>query len=118
MNKEVKLTKNILGMIRLSDIRSTYTGQRGACCCGCKGTHRYASAHASEASSGRGYTVGQDEISARSVKTIFNKIKRYFDEETSDAYMTSSPGFGTHLAMFHGSRTWVVYLTKNSGMIV
>ena len=109
---QIKLTNNVLNSIGVDDVRSVYSGRRGCCCCGCSGTHRYASKHADEASKDRGYELEAKEVNDRQVKSIITKVKNNFDELTSDGYVSSNNAFGTHVALFHGNRLWVLYLTK------
>ena len=59
---------------KLANVASVYSGKRDACMCGCKGKYSYASAHRDWAAKNRGYEISDDEVSDRSVKTIFNKI--------------------------------------------
>ena len=62
----------------LTDVVSVYSGKAGKCCCGCSGKHR-ASAHRQVAAKSRGYAVDDDEVSDRSVKLIYRKVKAAFD---------------------------------------
>jgi hypothetical protein len=59
----------------LTDVVSVYSGKAGKCCCGCSGKHRVASAHRQAAAKSRGYAVDDDEVSDRSVKLIYRKVK-------------------------------------------
>ena len=111
---ELKLTNDVLNILTIDAIRSVYSGTRGKCCCGCSGNHRYASAYVDESTKNRGYDIDSNEVSDRSVKTVFNKIKKNFEEGVSDAYLNVSEAFGTSIALLHGNRTYVLYLTENS----
>lgn len=62
--------------IDIKRVSSVYTGLAGACCCGCKGTHRYASAHVQFAVERRGYAIDPSEISDRAVKLAVNRLIR------------------------------------------
>ena len=115
---EFKLTNDILNTLTIDDIRSVYSGTRGKCCCGCSGKHRYSSTHVDESTKNRGYDIDSNEISDRSVKTVFSKIIKNFEEGVSDAYLYVSESFGSHIALFHGNRTYVLYLTENSSVNV
>jgi hypothetical protein len=115
---EFKLTNDILNNLTINSIRSVYSGARGKCCCGCSGNHRYASAHVDESTKNRGYDVDPSEVSDRSVKTVFSKIIKNFEEGVSDAYLYVSESFGSHITLFHGNRTYVLYLTENSSVNV
>lgn len=64
--------------IDIRSVSSVYSGRPG-CCCGCRGKHRYASAHRNAASKARGYRVTDDEVSDRSVATIVRKIEAMGD---------------------------------------
>ena len=114
---EFKLTNDILNTLTIDAIRSVYSGARGKCCCGCSGNHRYASAHVDESTKIRGYDIDSNEVSDRSVKTVFSKIIKNFEEGVSDAYLWISE-FGNHIALSHGNRTYVLYLTENSSVNV
>lgn len=50
-------------------LASAYSGRPG-CACGCRGNYRYASAHREWAGRNRGYAVGDDDVSDRSVARI------------------------------------------------
>lgn len=59
--------------LTLENVQSVYSGKPG-CCCGCNGTHKYPSDARGRGKELRGYEIGEDEISDRSVKIIFNKV--------------------------------------------
>lgn len=59
----------------IDNVRSVYSGAHG-CMCGCIGKHRYNPAFIDEASAARGYAVQEDEVSARSIKTVITKLKK------------------------------------------
>lgn len=59
--------------LTLENVQSVYSGKPG-CCCGCNGTHKYPSDARGRDKELRGYDIGEDEISDRSVKIIFNKV--------------------------------------------
>jgi len=61
-------------MIDKNLVVSVYAGVDGACCCGCKGKHSYASKFAALGGKLRGYPVTDDDISDRSVAIIVAKI--------------------------------------------
>ena len=118
MNTDLELTNDVLNTLTIDAIRSAYSGARGKCCCGCSGNHRYASAHVDEATKNRGYSIDPDEVSDRYVKTVFNKIKKNFEEGVSDACLTVSKAFGAHIALSLGNRMHILYLTENSSVNV
>lgn len=59
---------------KIENVVSVYSGKRDYCCCGCSGKHTYTEAARGRGKELRGYDIGEDEISDRSVKTIFNKV--------------------------------------------
>jgi hypothetical protein len=69
------LTLGTLAALTPSDVRSVYSGKDGACCCGCKGNHRYNSQHVAAASKDRGYEVGPDEVNDRQVAKVLKIVQ-------------------------------------------
>jgi hypothetical protein len=61
--------------LKLEQIVCVYSGKVGACCCGCKGTYRYASAHRELGGQWRGYALTNNDIKDSTVTLIFNKFK-------------------------------------------
>ncbi len=84
-------------------VRSVYSGVAGACMCGCKGKHRYASAYRDQSSKARGYVVSDDEVSDRSITMIVNKINANLQDAEYDA---------DYVAVDVGNRTYVAYLAS------
>lgn len=67
---------NIVKGVKLEQVMSVYSGRNGACCCGCAGTHSYASAHRDAGSKNRGYPVDDEDINDRQVTRVFNLIQK------------------------------------------
>lgn len=95
-------------MFTTSQVRSTYSGKRSACMCGCKGKHSYASAFMAEASTDRGYPVTADEVSDRSVATVCRKVERAFAEQTAEQVDWQSD----FVAVNVDGRTYAVYFAN------
>ena len=74
--KTCKITENTVEVVEptIDNIISVYSGKPG-CMCGCNGNYRYHPEMVEEAGKRRGYAVDEDEVSARSIKTIITKIK-------------------------------------------
>jgi len=87
--------------LQVSDVMSVYSGKAGACCCGCSGKHRYASAHQEVASKNRGYEVTDDEINDQQVRKILRLVQ-------SEAEKAES--FGTGYSVEIHKRLYCVYL--------
>ena len=62
--------------INLDNVAQVYSGKQGRCCCGCAGKHTYAKQYQAWSSKHRGYDVGDDECSDRTVKMIVRKIEQ------------------------------------------
>jgi hypothetical protein len=88
--------------IDIQNISSVYSGKSGACCCGCKGKHTYASTHQEWAGTHRGYAVRDDEVNDRTVKLIVNKILK---ADPTTVLENSSE----MIAVDNGSRLLVAY---------
>lgn len=101
-------------MINPENVISSYTGKQG-CMCGCIGNHRFASAHVEEARKQRGYDIGLDEISDRSVKMAVNRLNKLID--WSDLDMVKKYVNEDH-AYFDtdNGRTIHVYFSENKTM--
>jgi hypothetical protein len=63
-------------LIDKSKVKSVYSGKNGECCCGCSGTHSYASIHREAAGKNRGYAVRDEEVNDRQVARVVNKIEK------------------------------------------
>ena len=59
--------------ITLENVQSVYSGKPG-CACGCLGKHTYPQSARGRGKEIRGYDIGEDEISDRTVKILFNKV--------------------------------------------
>lgn len=86
--------------IDINTIASVYSGVDGACCCGCKGNHRYSSAFRTQAGKARGYEVTAEEVSDRSVKLICGKIDRIEKKEDGGSYIAASANGRIYIAYF------------------
>ena len=88
-----------------ADVVSVYSGVAGACCCGCKGNHRYNPEYVELAGERRGYAVSTDEISARSVAIVLGKLRKHKNDAER------FPGHGRPFVSVEiGSRVHVAYL--------
>lgn len=65
-----------MSLFKLEDVASVYSGINGRCCCGCAGKYSYSEQHRNWSTKDRGYQVGDDEVSDRSVKIIAGKLLR------------------------------------------
>ena len=85
-------------------VRKCTFGKSGKCCCGCSGTHRYASAHREVASSWRGYVVADEEINDVQVRRVCRKIAEF-------------PGqvevHSDHVALDHEGRLLIAYFVPS-----
>lgn len=77
------------GIVDLAIVASVYVGKDGVCCCGCAGTHTYASQHTEFAGKERGYAVDDssevdDVVVARAVATI-NRVGAEWDGNIATA---------------------------------
>ena len=88
--------------IELSKVMSVYSGRDGKCCCGCAGTHSYASIHREAASKDRGYEVTDEDISDRNVSRIVKKMNRSNDVDVS----------GDHASLVVENRLYVAYFVQ------
>jgi hypothetical protein len=62
--------------LTIDNVASVYSGKVNLCACGCAGKHSYSTEHKTWAGKNRGYEVRDEEISDRTVKTIFNKVMK------------------------------------------
>ena len=69
--------------IDLTTVRRVYSGRLG-CMCGCNGKYTYSSGDLEAASKERGYPVGPEDVSDRSVRTIVNKVKKLIETNDPD----------------------------------
>lgn len=83
-------------------VLSVYSGRPG-CCCGCRGKHTYHPLTRETGGIVRGYEVGEDECSARGVKTILRKM-----EEFQKAGLALDEG-GSYVAYETPTRLYVIY---------
>lgn len=90
--------------VKLENVSSVYNGRNNTCCCGCAGTHTYASAHRKWASKNRGYVVEDDEVNDAKVKRIVNKINNNMDKlDIVDSSFVS---------VVVGTRLYIAYFKK------
>ncbi len=87
--------------LTIDKVMSVYSGLPG-CACGCRGKHRYASAHVKIAGKHRGYAVQSDEVSDRSVAIIFNRVKKHADQ-------LEYPNCEDFFSVTLGNRSLIVY---------
>lgn len=87
--------------LQIADIMSVYSGKAGACCCGCSGKHRYASAHREVASKNRGYLITDDEVNDQQVRKVLRIVQSQAGKAES---------FGTGYSVEQGARLYCVYL--------
>ena len=100
------MTQSIITKIDVSKVSSVYSGKVNSCCCGCSGTHKYASAIADQGRRIRGYDIAADEVSDRSIKSIVNKVIKA-SKDGVEVY------FGRNCASVDvGSRTYIVYFER------
>jgi len=91
----------------IDQIMSVYSGKKNHCCCGCAGKHTTASAHRELRSARRGYAITDDEVSDRSVKTIYNKVLA--------AINTNEPSVkfdGDYISYENDTRLYILYIAK------
>jgi hypothetical protein len=89
--------------IKISDVASVYSGKAGACCCGCKGNHRYASKHREFAAKYRGYPISDDEVNDRQVAKVVGILNA-----SDDAALLDNDD--NMVAVEIGNRMYVAYL--------
>lgn len=104
-NQATNAALELVESLSIGDLYSTYSGERGACMCGCSGKYSYISSTAKEAGEDRGYAVEADEINDRSAKVILNKVKALAAEypnrvEVGSCYVN---------VMVNTSRQYVLY---------
>lgn len=87
------------------NILSVYSGKAGACCCGCKGKHYYASYKIEEGRSYRGYEVMPDEINDKMVIKVLRMIQANEDKAKIDE---------EYICVGVGARTYIAYLCKST----
>ena len=86
-------------------IAHVYSGKAGACACGCKGKHTYASAYVAQSEFNRGYAIQPDEVSDKTVTRIVNKIEAAAIQEREDepSYACAVIGGRIYIAYFPGA---------------
>lgn len=91
-------------------VASVYSGGRSRCACGCSGKHTYASQWTEWASKNRGYTVGEDEVSDRSVSYVVNKIARIANGEQDGVVEVYEGPHTRFVSAEQNGRMYVAYL--------
>jgi len=85
-------------------VKSVYSGKDGHCCCGCSGTHSYASKHREAAGKSRGYPIKDDEVNDTQVTRVINKI-----EKLAEKGVTVDVIRETCISAVEGKRLYIVY---------
>lgn len=99
--------------LKVEDVASVYVGKNGMCCCGCAGTHTYASDYVTESSEYRGYDVSEDEVDDKKVKRVVNKINKNLSDETAEALVvTNDSAFTQYVSVVLGTRLYIAYIKK------
>lgn len=88
-------------------LASAYSGRPG-CACGCRGNYRYASAHREWAGRNRGYAVGVDEVSDRSVARILANARAAADAGWDVSVYTDDDGRVTTVAVETDTRLYLL----------
>ena len=86
-----------------ANVQSVYSGRKGACCCGCKGTHRYNSQHVAAATAARGYEITADEVNDVQITKILRTVQANEDSDSLDVS-------ASYVAVDVGARSFIVYL--------
>lgn len=102
--KTGKVTENTVEVAvpTINNIISVYSGKPG-CMCGCNGNHRYHPEMIAEAGKRRGYAIGEDEVSARSIKVVITKILNagvHTDEGNEGKYIFAEAGNRVYTAYY------------------
>jgi len=98
--------------IKIDDVMSVYSGINGQCCCGCAGKHTYASKYQKIASKDRGYEVGDEEVSDRTVKLIVNKMNKYLAIPGNKPEYTNKKMLKELISIVKGEHLYIAYLLK------
>lgn len=103
--KRMRETCTDVPVVDVDDVVSVYSGQTGACCCGCSGKHSYASKYRARGGVERGYKLQDSDISDLTVKRIVGKINRSYVSEPQTTslcaqYMTTVIGKRLYIAYF------------------
>lgn len=95
---------DVLATLQPHQILSVYSGKPG-CCCGCLGKHTYNPQHQTLGTEKRGYTVTDEECSARSIAIMLGKAK------ANAAHVLYDGGLrAPHLYWETETRTCILYL--------
>jgi hypothetical protein len=92
---------------KIENVQSVYSGRVATCCCGCAGKHSYPESSRGRGKEIRGYDISDDEISDRSVKTIFNKVfgGKYGEHDV----VRKNNGDVIYCSVDTDTRTYIVY---------
>lgn len=97
-------------------VASVYSGKYG-CACGCNGKHTYASRWRHWSSKFRGYPVGDDEVSDRTVARVVNLVNAALagdtniDGEIEDERDQDGRGY---VALLLPKRQYIVYIARSA----
>ena len=100
--------------IKIDDVMSVYSGENGHCCCGCAGKHTYASQYQKIASKDRGYEVGDEEVSDRTVKLIVNKMNKYLTIPGNKPEYTNRKTMKDFSSIVIGERLYISYFVPET----
>lgn len=89
-------------------VANVYSGKNGKCCCGCAGTHRYATRFADKATVSRGYAVTAEEINDTQVRRVLNTLLAAESPEELEFADDR-----THVARVVNGRLYIAYLASN-----
>lgn len=105
------MTGLTLAQVRPEHVQAVYSGKPG-CACGCRGKHSYPSSMKGLGVQIRGYAIGEEEISDRSVTTILNKVKKLADlaEDCEGKKIGDNPIKGNIVAVETETRLYIVSL--------
>lgn len=105
-----ELVREYIASIKPTDVFRVYYGRQG-CMCGCRGKYRAHPENAAYAAEEQGYPISEDEISARSVTRILNKLK-------ADPRCKLQSGYILVVDDDEKNRTHVAYIMKNKALCV
>lgn len=108
MQIETIFEKFTLADVKVDRIMSVYAGKAHKCMCGCSGKYSYAKEHQAIASKERGYSVGDNECSDRSIKIILAKMRKL---ETEGAKVNVG---NDYLAIDTLTRAYTVYFIPSA----
>lgn len=101
-----------LNKVKPEQVLSAYRGRAGSCRCGCKGTYRYTKVNQEAAGKNRGYEVGDDEVSDRSVKQTLAMLQTQHMCFPVDVERSVIRDGETIFDMQVGNRDYTVYVKE------